>query len=88
MHISVRANQGANTLRASHLPLEDRESGKRLAAERSISRLYLICLAKLLKALVRLLITRVLVRVKLPGQHIVCPLHLLWRSILHNAGSE
>ena len=50
--------------------------------------LHLICLAKLLKALVRLLITRVLVRVKLPGQHIVCPLHLLWRSILQSAGNE
>lgn len=50
--------------------------------------LHLICLAKLLKALVRLLITRVLVRVKLPGQHIVCPLHLLWRGILQSAEYE
>ena len=45
----------------------------------------LVRLAELLEALMRLLVAPVLVRVQLPGQHIVRPLNLLWRGILQQS---
>ncbi len=42
----------------------------------------LVCLAKLLEALVRLLVAPVFVGMQLAGQHVVCPLNFLRRGIL------